>query len=192
MKTLEIRFRINDIIHFTDLLQSLGADIEYNFQSKDIYYQPKKSPKWNPNNKTLRIRKWESDNTSFTRVYMSVHRLTQREGYILKSPQMGKDKFSIFSGSLKECKDFLEELGFVEWVTLVRKTSKLWNLQDYSFKTTTEYFENLGWWGELEFVITDREGVPKSEISRRLGILKLDKNLVTGLPMVEIYNKYRK
>jgi len=144
----EVRIFIKDISLFENKLKELGGRIDFEYEFTDYYYKPK-SENWNPTQKNIRIRSWKFPVRG---TYIALVKNKIIEGK-LKQSEYKDGKIKLYTGTLGECKDVLEDLNFKEWFPVRKQKAKIWDVNE--FKTAVEYIEEIGWTAEIEFEGTD-------------------------------------
>lgn len=180
----EVRYVIENIEVFEKRLKKLGAKVLYTYEFTDYYFRPVNF-KWDPFEKNLRIREWQTPKKPTT-IYFVKNELVSMEGIKFKRALYSQGKVALFSGDLNVCKSLLEDMGFELWFVIKKNKAKMWELPKYKFKTAVEYIEKIGWSGELEFEGEDIKKA-KTEIEKALKILEIPKKSVSFNPISIIF-----
>lgn len=184
----EVRFEIEDIEEFKKRLAELGAVLKYPYEFNDYYYVPAKE-KWDPLEKTLRIREWLTPRNPTT-IYFTKNEIVSIDDIRFKRALYPQGKVPFFSGGVEMCKALLADLGFVPWFTIKKERANHWELPRHSFETVAEYIDGLGWSGELEFEGEDPEKA-KRGIENALEILLIPRDAVSFKPISVIVAEKR-
>ncbi|MCX6813476.1 MAG: CYTH domain-containing protein [Candidatus Azambacteria bacterium] len=185
----EVRYEIDNIKKFESRLKKLGANLLYPYSFEDYYYRPVKE-KWNPSEKILRIRKWRYPKKPAEILFVK-NEIISINGIKFKRSLYPQGKVLLFNGEFNICETLLHDLGFIPWFVLNKKKANFWKIKKYNFKTVTEYIENLGWNGELEFEGKNIQKA-KTKIKKALEILEIAPKLVSFEPISLIYARKNK
>lgn len=180
----EVRFLIKDIAAHRKRILGLGGKLKYKYTFVDFYYRPEKQV-WGPVRRILRIRHWSKPKKPTT-IYFVKNEVTQKGKIKFKRSLYPEGKLSLFSGSLKRCREILKDLGFIEWLTLKKQRAEFWDVPKYKFETVTEYIPNLGWSGELEVEGSDILKA-REQLEKQLKLLGIDLDQADYRPISVIY-----
>jgi len=180
----EVRFKIENIEDFEATLARLGARIHLSYEFTDHYYRPA-GTKWDPVEKSLRIREWIEPQRPTT-IYFVKLEIISMQGVQFKRSLYPEGKLPLFTGPLDTCRTLLNDLGVEFWFALKKEKARLWEIPDHHFFTAVEYIEGLGWTAELEFDGKDLHKAAPA-IQRALELLDIPQYLVTHKPISAIY-----
>jgi adenylate cyclase class IV len=141
----EVRVRVPHIEDLRERLAALGARSATAYAFTDHYYHPE-SHWWPPQQRTLRIREFPSGEAEvlFTRIAVMTE-----GGVTFKRSAMAQGKAVLSRGSLNECRDLLDHLGFVPWLRVRKLAGEIIEVPDLG-QIACEQIEGHGWWLELE------------------------------------------
>ncbi|MBN1502212.1 hypothetical protein JW930_01600 [Candidatus Woesearchaeota archaeon] len=165
----EVRFFIKDIEKFRDRIKELGGIVKFPYEFTDYYYLHR-NEKWNPILKNIRIREWSYPRKP-TCIYLTKNEIKETKGIKFKKSLYKEGKLPLFSANIKECKEVLHDLGFLPWITVIKKECKLYEVPK-KFITIEEYIPELGWTGELE-IEGDNITSASEYIRKSLDLLKI-------------------
>ena len=179
----EVRFEIKDIDGHVKKLKELNGTLKYSYEFTDYYYEPK-SGKWNPTEKSLRIREWKNPQKP-TQIFFVKNEIISSGGIEFKRALYEEGKVPLYTGDAALCRSLLDDLEFKEWLVVKKEKADFWSLPEQEFDTVYEYIDGVGWSGELEFEGENPDDA-REKIKKALEVLGIAPELVSFKPVAAI------
>jgi len=176
---IEIQVRISDTALLLNFLNT-KAEFKGEKYQKDEYYSPTHKNYLNkkPVEEWLRLR--ESKDNSIT--YKNWH-------YDEKGKSHYCDEYETRLDNIEQMRKIFEVLD-IKTITIVEKTRKIWDYEDYEI--SLDSVKNLGDFVEIEYKGKNKEVIPKDitdgmiNLLKTIGIKKIERNYV-GYPFLLLF-----
>jgi adenylate cyclase class IV len=178
----EVRFPVADVEAFHRRLEQLGARLREAYAFTDHYYQPR-GMRWDPRTQALRIREHHAPEPG-SEVLLTHVEVARADGLPFKRSRFAEGKVALYAGTLADCRQVVESLGFLPGITMRKRDGRLFEIPEFG-GLVTEHVEGVGWMCEVEQEGRD-VALAVAGIRAKLARLGVNITEVTGDPVAAL------
>ncbi len=178
-KEFEVRFFPDrSFDEYLSFLISKGGKVIKDYSFTDHIFRGDDRDFWDLRRRILRIREWKRPVT-YSEVLFTA--MTSELGV---KATIFEGKVKLFQGDFTTCIKLLEEMGFKEWFSVVKRRGHLVEMPE-KFVLALEEIDGVGVVGELEFHVDD-PGEARNLISKALKVIEIDEGMTThkSMPLI--------